>query len=40
MPRERRSSRTVIVAIFKELAGEEGSYQTLINRALHEWLAA
>ncbi len=29
-----------IVATFKELAGEEGSYQTLINRALHEWLEA
>jgi uncharacterized protein (DUF4415 family) len=29
-----------IVATFKELAGKEGSYQTLINRALHEWLEA
>lgn len=29
-----------LVASFKELAGEEGSYQTLINRALHEWLDA
>lgn len=29
-----------IVERFKELAGPEGSYQTLINRALHEWLEA
>lgn len=29
-----------IVARFKELAGPNGSYQTLINRALHEWLEA
>jgi uncharacterized protein (DUF4415 family) len=29
-----------IVAAFKKLAGSEGSYQTLINRALHEWLEA
>lgn len=29
-----------IVATFKELAGEDGSYQTLINRALREWLDA
>lgn len=29
-----------IVAAFKQLAGPEGSYQTLINRALHEWLDA
>ena len=29
-----------IVARFKELAGPDGSYQTLMNRALHEWLEA
>jgi uncharacterized protein (DUF4415 family) len=29
-----------IVAAFKELAGPDGSYQTLINRALHDWLEA
>ena len=29
-----------IVARFKELAGPDGSYQTLINRALREWLDA
>ena len=29
-----------IVDRFKALAGPEGSYQTLINRALHEWLEA
>jgi len=28
------------VAAFKKLAGPDGSYQTLINRALHEWLEA
>lgn len=28
-----------IVTAFKQMAGE-GSYQTLINRALHEWLDA
>lgn len=27
-----------IVAQFKELAGPDGSYQTLVNRALREWL--
>ena len=29
-----------IVDRFKQLAGADGSYQTLINRALHEWLEA
>lgn len=29
-----------IVERFKDLAGEDGSYQTLMNRALHEWLEA
>jgi uncharacterized protein (DUF4415 family) len=29
-----------IVAAFKKLAGSDGSYQTLINRALHDWLEA
>jgi uncharacterized protein (DUF4415 family) len=29
-----------VVARFKELAGPQGSYQTLMNRALHEWLEA
>jgi uncharacterized protein (DUF4415 family) len=29
-----------IVAAFKDLAGPDGSYQTLINRALREWLDA
>ena len=29
-----------IVERFKQLAGPSGSYQTLINRALHEWLDA
>ncbi len=29
-----------IVAAFKHLAGSDGSYQTLINRALREWLDA
>ena len=29
-----------IVERFKQLAGPDGSYQTLINRALHEWLEA
>lgn len=29
-----------IVDRFKNLAGPDGSYQTLINRALHEWLEA
>lgn len=29
-----------IVERFKELAGPDGSYQTLMNRALHEWLEA
>lgn len=29
-----------IVERFKELSGPEGSYQTLMNRALHEWLEA
>ncbi len=29
-----------IVERFKHLAGPEGSYQSLINRALHEWLEA
>lgn len=29
-----------IVSGFKQLAGEDGSYQTLMNRALHEWLEA
>lgn len=29
-----------IVERFKALAGPDGSYQTLINRALHEWLEA
>lgn len=29
-----------IVASFKQLAGEDGSYQSLINRALLEWLDA
>ena len=28
------------VAAFKELAGPDGSYQSLINRALREWLDA
>jgi len=42
---ERKQSVTIrldadIVAAFKQLAGPEGSYQTLINRALHEWLDA
>ena len=29
-----------IVERFRELAGPDGSYQTLMNRALHEWLEA
>lgn len=29
-----------IVERFKELSGPDGSYQTLMNRALHEWLEA
>lgn len=29
-----------IVSRFKDLAGPDGSYQTLMNRALHEWLDA
>ena len=29
-----------IVERFKNLAGPDGSYQSLINRALHEWLEA
>lgn len=29
-----------IVERFKQLAGPDGSYQSLINRALHEWLEA
>ncbi len=29
-----------IVTRFKQLAGPEGSYQTLMNRALHDWLEA
>ena len=29
-----------IVDRFKTLAGPDGSYQSLINRALHEWLEA
>jgi uncharacterized protein (DUF4415 family) len=29
-----------IVERFKQLAGEDGSYQSLINRALHDWLEA
>lgn len=29
-----------IVDRFKQLAGPDGSYQSLINRALHEWLEA
>lgn len=29
-----------IIERFKDLAGPEGSYQTLMNRALHEWLEA
>jgi len=31
---------TDIVERFKHLSGPDGSYQTLINRALHEWLEA
>lgn len=29
-----------IIERFKALSGLEGSYQTLMNRALHEWLEA
>jgi len=29
-----------VVERFRELAGEDGNYQTLINQALREWLTA
>jgi len=29
-----------VIAYFKRLAGESGRYQTEINRALREWIAA